>query len=469
MQAKNAVIIGGGPAGLSAGYVLSRNKQKVTVFEKGKQPGGLAMTLNWKGFLFDVGGHRFFTKNDEINDFVEKLMKTELIDVNRISRIYFGSKYFDYPLKPFNALLNLGTRKTIVASFDYLIVQIKKCLGMSRKDVSFEDWITNRFGNALYRFFFKDYTEKVWGIPCSELSADWASQRIKGMSLFEVVKNAFSFRKKDSPKSLIEKFKFPKKGIGRISEKLSEEIQKSGNRVELNSEVKRIFHSNGRITAVEVDGKKVEADEFLSSMPVTELILRMTPALPKEIIGLAKSLRYRDWMSVNLLMKQKRVTDDTWIYVHDKEISFGRIQQWANWSEAMTAGNRGSITFEIFANEGDKFWNMPDDKLISLVKTDVSRIGFMNSSLLGEGFVLRVKKAYPVYDIGYQEKVDKIKAYLKKFSNLQLIGRYGTFRYNNMDHSIEIGLRAAENVLGAKNDLDAVNSEGEYHEIKSET
>ncbi len=457
-------IIGAGPAGLAAGFRLTKKNKKVIVLEKEKLVGGLAKTINWNGFRFDLGGHRFFTKNKEINSFVNNLMKNEMIEVNRISRIYLNGKFFDYPLKPQNALLNTGLSTTVKASIDYIIVKLSFWRRM-HEEKTFEDWISNRFGYTLYKLFFKEYTEKVWGIPCKKIAAIWASQRIKGMSLTSVVKNALF--KASGPKSLIDKFTYPKYGIGRICERMKEEIMKK-NKVLVNSSVIKIISNKDKIVSVETKNhKKIIADNFISTMPITALILNMHPKAPQEVIDAAKRLTYRDWMAINFITKNKRFSKDTWIYVQNKSISFGRIQQWANWSESMLYKNKGSVMVEFFVTEGDEYWNMDDQKLINIAKIDIcQKLKLLKEEELIDGTVIRIKKAYPVYRVGYEKHLKIIKDYLKRFGNLTIIGRYGTFRYNNIDHALEAGLKSAENLMGANHDLEIINADDEYLEEK---
>lgn len=461
-------ILGGGPAGLSAGFVLAKNNQKVEVFEKDSIVGGLSKTIERNGFRFDMGGHRFWTKNDEIDKFVKELMGDELIKTPRISRIYFNNRFFDYPLKPVNALLSLGVFKATHVVGSYLGNKVKGAF-VKKKDISFEDWITNRFGKKMYEIFFKNYTEKVWGIPCSIIAAEWAAQRIKGMSLRTAVKEAFF--KSGEVKTLIEEFYYPKLGTGRVPERLAEEIIKEGSKVEVDSNVVSINHKEDRIDSVtvEVNGRKemVKGDNFISSIPITELIENLNPRAPEDILDMARRLAYRDIVLVNLMLDRETITNDTWIYIQEQGVPFGRLQQPKNWSKYLVPEGKSSLIVEYFSSVGDKFWNMKDDELIKLsVEHLQDTLKFIKKEEVFDGFVIRIRKAYPTYEIGYEEPLKQLKEYLKKFKNLQIIGRYGIFRYNNMDHSIEMGIKAAKNLLGEEHDLDKIGTEQEYQEVK---
>lgn len=464
---KHTVIMGAGPAGLTAGLMLTRNQEPVTVIEKGKSVGGLAKTIEWKGYRVDYGGHRFFTKNRQVHDLVLSLIKDELVNVKKISRIYLNGKYFNYPLEPANALLSLGAGTTIIAGKDYVFARVKDRLSPGEKK-SFEGWTKSRFGWKLYELFFKNYTEKVWGIPCTQLSSDFADQRIRGLSIVKMVRRAV-FPKKKKIKSLIEEFIYPRMGYGVIWEKMKDEVLQKKGSVMLESEVTKVNHDGKKIISIEVKDKNgtktVTGDEYISTIPLTELVKKLSPAPSKEVLEACEKLKFRDWIGITYVINKKRITSDTWLYVPDPSLKFGRIQQWANWSEGLIQGDHGSLMLEYFVFEGDKTWNMSDADLLEFGKKELcDQLKFMKREDILDGFVLRARKTYPVYAMGYEQPLELVKGEVKKFSNLQIIGRYGTFRYNNADHSIEMGIQAADKILGRPADPDAVNKAKEYQE-----
>lgn len=464
---KQTVIMGGGPAGLSCALMLARNSQPSIVIEKGRSVGGLAKTIEWKGYRVDFGGHRFFTKNRQVHDLVLGLIRNELVNVKKISRIYLNGKYFNYPLEPANALLSLGPGTTVVAMKDYAFARVKDRVAPEEK-ISFEGWTKSRFGWKLYELFFKNYTEKVWGIPCTQLSSDFADQRIRGMSLVKMVRRAF-FPKKKKVKSLIEEFIYPRLGYGVIWEKMKEEILAKKNNVLLESEVTRVNHDGRKIISIEVKDKNgsktIIGENFISTIPLTELVKKMSPVPSQEILDACSQLKFRDWIGITYVMNKKRITDDTWLYVPDPKLKFGRIQQWANWSEGLIVGEHGSLMLEYFVFEGDEVWRKSDEELLEFGKKELcDQLKFIKREDILDGFVLRARKTYPVYSLGYEKPLNLLKNYVKEFENLQIIGRYGTFRYNNADHSIEMGIAAAEKILGHAADPDAVNRAKEYHE-----
>jgi len=463
------IIMGGGPAGLSAGKILTDANLNCIVFEKDDGVGGLSRTHSHKGFLFDLGGHRFFTKKNELDEFIQRLMVDELIEVKRSSKIYFMNRYFNYPPTFFDAFMGLGP----ILNAQILVSFLKEKISWRKKPViTLEDWMISQFGRKMYEIFFKNYTEKVWGGPCSQGSAIWASQRIKGMSLLSTIRETIFPSKKERPVSLIPHFKYPAHGIGRISERMKQEIEKK-NQIRLNSGVAKIFHKDNKITGVLVQTRHEkesieQATHFLSSIPVTELILGFDPPAPKEVIDSAKRLRYRDLLIVVLMFDSEPITKDTWIYVPDPEIQFGRLHEPTNWSRAMSPAGKTSLVFEYFCFETDPIWSMPDEKLAELTLEQFKKIKLAPGveKKLIDYCVVRVKKAYPIHELGYDILLEIIKNFVKKFSNLTLMGRYGMFIYNNLDHSIETGIRAAQNLLGANHDIEEVLKKNEYLEIK---
>ncbi len=462
--------MGGGLAGLAASYELSKAKKKVIVFEKWEDVGGLARTIEKKGFRFDTGPHRWYAKNDMVNNWMLKLMGKEVIRVPRLTRIYFDGKYFFYPIKLTNALKGIGLTKSISAVFDYLYSRIKARLFHPELQ-TMEDGYINQFGKTLYETFFKRYSEKLWGVDCRKISIDWVGQRTRGLSVMTIIKDTF-FKSKDVV-SLVDEFSYPKNGIGGIANKLSKETIRYGGEVFLNSDVTQIYHSENKITEINIqDGKSNEkyvADNFISSIPLNDLILRLNPKVPAYIKLLADKLKYRDELQVALFIRKTHITPDTWIYVHPKNIPYMRVMEMDNWGDKLSPKGTTSLVFELACNEGDALWKKADKEVIDMVSESYIKEFHQidRSDILG-GYVHRVPKEYPVYHLDYKKDIDTIKEYLRKFTNLQLIGRNGTFRYNNMDHSIEMGLYAAWNLICGKNkyDIDSVNIEREYLEEK---
>ncbi|MBE0429922.1 MAG: NAD(P)/FAD-dependent oxidoreductase [Thermoleophilia bacterium] len=464
-------VIGAGPAGLSAAFILSENHKDAVVLEMSGQVGGISRTIVRDGFRFDLGGHRFFTKDDEIDDFFRQILGDEAIWVPRSSKIFYMDKYFDYPLTPANALMGMGIGTTARCLGDYGLVKIRN-LFRKPEIVSLEDWVSNEFGRELFKLFFKNYTEKVWGIDCDRICAEWAAQRIKGLSLRVAVRDALFPQKDGKVATLIDKFMYPRLGIGRISERLVEDIEARGNEVRTRSRAAAVNHEGGRITSVDVESAdegnyRLEVESLCSSMPLTELVLAMRPQASEDVRHAAGSLRYRDLITVNLMVDKPQVTDQTWIYIHDPTITLGRVHEPKNWSVDMAPEGKSSIVAEYFCFEGDSIWTMDDRELIDLTIADLDRrLGFLKKEEVIDGFVVRVPKAYPMYELGYEEPLKKVMDYVGGFSNLEIVGRYGTYKYNNMDHSMKTGILAARNLLGESHDIHEVNLKKEYHEEK---
>lgn len=472
MDRKTTIIIGAGPAGLAAAYELIKNNQKVIIVEKNNLIGGLSRTVEYKGYHFDVGGHRFFTKEEPVQKIWQEVLGNEFLVRPRLSRIYYGNKFYYYPLKPFNALKNLGIFKSIVIFSSYIFIRIKSRLGLLKTATTFEEWVTQKFGTRLFNIFFKTYTEKVWGIPTSQIGAEWAAQRIKGLSLSKAVINSF-FPSKGKVTTLIDEFNYPRLGPGMMYQKMAELVIKQGGEVLLETEAVKIIRDGNLIKNIVVhtkDGsqKELHADYFLSSMPLPELIEKIQ-APPAEIIEANNFLKFRSFITICLIINKAELFPDNWIYIHSPEVQVGRIQNFKNWSPAMVPDQtKTALGMEYFCFQGDQLWRSPDEQLIKLASQELEKVGLGKSSDVIDGFVIRQADAYPTYKIGYQEPLQKIYSYLKTFNNLQTIGRGGLFRYNNMDHSILTGLYAAKNILGGHFDVLNVNTEQEYHEIKND-
>jgi protoporphyrinogen oxidase len=452
------VILGGGLSGLSTGYVLSNAGFSVKVYERDSVVGGLSKTIDKNGFRFDLGGHRFFTRDEQIDAFVRDLMGNELLTVQRSSKIYLRNKYFDYPLKPINAMFGLGIPTTVRILTDYIRQTTKRTI-RNKETVSLEDWVVSNFGRTMFNIYFKEYSEKVWGIDCSRISATWVAQRIKGLSLATALKNAFfKFSGKDLA-TLTDSFLYPSLGIGRLSDRLREEIEKS-NDVFTDTIVECVNHSDFRVGSISVRNQgqvlTIPADECISSIPITKLVSILNPSPPAGILETAAKLRYRDLVVVAIMVDRERVTDQTWIYIPEQKIPFGRIHEPTNWSPAMAPPGKSLLIMEFFSFRGDAVWNMHDDKLADLTVENLVRLGFINKQEVLDSVVVRVPKAYPLFEVGYRKHADDLHDYLGRFSNLHIAGRSGMFRYYNMDVAIRSGIETAEKVIQKSRSADAV-------------
>jgi protoporphyrinogen oxidase len=462
---KKVVIVGAGPAGLTAAYELTKFNIRPIVLEKLDKVGGIARTENYKGFYFDMGGHRFFTKSREVNQMWREVLGADFLRRSRLSRIYYRHKFFFYPLKPLNTLLGLGFLEAILIILSYIRWQ----LFPYRQEETFEQWVTNRFGKRLFLTFFKTYTEKVWGIPCSELKAEWAAQRIKDLSLKTALVSMF-MKPKNTIKTLIEQFDYPRRGPGMMWNMVKERVEERGGCVRLNTDVVKICRTGNHIDSVVVsrDGQQevITGTDFISSMPVTEFIKKLDPAPPQPVLEAADSLKYRDFLTVCLVANKAQTFPDNWIYVHDPDVRVGRIQNFKNWSPDMVPDpSKTSLGLEYFCTEGDELWNMADADLIELGKREIDRIGLASYADIEDGCVFRVSKSYPVYDSDYRDHLAVIREYVSGLENFQTIGRNGLHRYNNQDHAMLTGMLAVRNMmLGEKNDLWSVNADQEYHE-----
>jgi protoporphyrinogen oxidase len=465
MNHSPTIIIGAGPAGLTAAYQLVKRNIRPIVIEKSNQVGGLARTEDYKGYRFDIGGHRFFTHLQEVEQLWEEVLGEEFIKVARLSRIYYQGRYFNYPLNIFNTLSNLG----IVESLLILLSYFKAKLWPHPEEKTFEHWVINRFGQRLYQKFFKTYTEKVWGILCTTIQADWAAQRIKGLSLKTVVSNALFSNNHNRAKTLIHEFHYPVLGPGIMWQRFQELVEGQGGVTHLNSEVVRFKLKGNRIQEVSlIQGEKtigIPGENFFSSIPLTELIFRLDPPAPNEVLVAAHHLTYRSFVLVGLIINRGDLFPDQWIYVHSPEVKVGRIQNFRNWSPKMVPDQKKtSLGMEYFCTEGDEIWRMPDIELLKLAKRELVHLGMAEAAEVEDGVVYRQPKAYPVYNNDYQQHLQVIQRFLVTIENLQTIGRNGLHRYNNQDHSMLTGMLAVENILGANHDLWELNKEREYIE-----
>ncbi|MGD9155568.1 MAG: NAD(P)/FAD-dependent oxidoreductase [Bacillota bacterium] len=465
------IILGGGPAGLAAAYDLAKNGVANLVLEKDRQVGGISKTIIYKDFYFDLGGHRFFTKFPEVEALWREVLAANFQKTPRLSRIYYRNKFFNYPLTPLNALFGVGIGATLVIIGSYL----KAKMFPSRPEDTFEQWVSNRFGKKLFTMFFKTYTEKVWGIPCSSIQAEWAAQRIKGLSLSSAIYNALFKPKNSNIKTLIDEFDYPVFGPGMMYSEMKAKAELTGaSRCLSECEVVKLNHVGFTVKSVvyrDPNGQRrlIDGSHFISSIPITELIAGIDPPAPPAVLAAAQKLQYRSLITVDIIINKAKIFPDNWIYIHSPEVKLGRIQNFKNWSARMVPDPRkSSLGLEYFCNEHDELWEMPDEELFSLAAAEVEKIRICQKADIEDYVVVRVPKAYPVYNLGYQESLAVVAKYLRQFSNLQPVGRYGLFKYNNMDHSIMTGLYASENIRAGNRLYDtwSINVDAEYHEEK---
>jgi len=468
MSAKEAsqrtAILGAGLTGLTAAYVLQRRGVSVQVLEADRVLGGASRTVPYDGFRFDLGGHRFYTKNQRVLDLVRELLRDELITVERVSRIYLDGKFVDYPLSFFSALSGLGAGRSLAVAGSYAA---QKMRGLVRKnpESTFEQWVVNRFGRRLYEIYFKPYSEKVWGIPCSELGADFAAQRIKGMS-FRAALRSMLLPKKDAPATLASRFVYPRLGFGRIPEQMAAALPASA--LHLSSPVVRVEHDGRRVTAAicrsEGGETRFEADNFINTIPVNEFVHALSPAPPPVVLDAADGLRYRAIVIAFLTLDREQVTPDHWIYFSSGDVFFGRMHEPKNWSVAMAPQGRTSLVVEVFCFETDPAWTEPEQALLKRVAKRLAELKLIEEKQVSGGCIVRLPKAYPLYVNDYQRRMNTILDFLRQFGNLQSAGRNGLFRYTSGDWYIDMGIKAAENLLGEHHDLMSVGAAQEYAE-----
>jgi protoporphyrinogen oxidase len=472
----STVVIGAGPAGLTAAYALSKAGARVTVLERDPvYVGGIARTASYKGYHFDIGGHRFFSKSQEVEDLWTELLPNDMLERPRSSRILYGGKYYTYPLQAVEALLNLGIIESSLCVLSYA-----KARAFPVKDArSLEDWVSNQFGERLFRIFFKTYNEKVWGMSCKEISADWAAQRIKGLSLSSAILNALPFKRKPRErgqviKTLIDSFRYPRLGPGMMWQACADRIRDMGNEVRLGRRVTGCAYDAARgtwtVTHVGEDGQASTstAKNVVSSAPIRELVAGLSPAPSSAARTAAESLRYRDFLTVVLIVRDKDAFNDNWIYIHDPSVLVGRIQNFKAWSPEMVPDpTMACYGLEYFCFEGDGLWNSSDAELIERGKREIAQIGLAHAADVVDGCVVRQPKAYPVYDDAYARHVDTVRQEIEsRYPGLHLVGRNGMHKYNNQDHAMMTALLCARNILAGQTLFNVwnVNQDAEYHE-----
>jgi len=467
VSAAPVVVAGAGPAGLAAGLALARSGRRVVLVERDDAVGGLARTVERDGYRFDIGGHRFFTRVPEVQALWDELLGADMLVRRRRSRILFNGRYFDYPLTASSALAGLGVAEGVRILASYARAR----LAPIRPERSFADWVTNRFGRRLFEAFFRSYTEKVWGRPCESIGAEWAAQRIRGLSLRAALADMLR-RGRGGHRTLATEFLYPRLGPGMLWERMRAEVERRGGRVLLGTSLASLRVAGGRIEAVEVVGRGtrewIPAAHLVSTIPLRDLAAALSTALTPAEREAARALRYRDFIQVAVVLEGEEPFPDTWLYLHDHAISCGRIQNFRAWSpELVPQPDRCCLGLEYFCDTGDALWTRSDEALGELAAADLARLGFADRSRIVTSHVVRMRGAYPVYDDGFAERVAVLRGALSRIGNLGVAGRSGMHRYNNMDHSMLTGVLAARNVLGERNDTWAVAGEDDHLEPES--
>jgi protoporphyrinogen oxidase len=462
----HVVVIGAGPAGLTAAYVLAKAGVRVTVLEAGTTVGGLSRTVEYNGYRFDIGGHRFFTKMREVEALWQEILGDDFISVPRLSRIHYNGRFFDYPLKAGNALRGLGAFNASRIVLSYLRWHYRP----HPVEETFEEWVTNRFGKRLYEIFFKTYTEKVWGIPCSEISAEWAAQRIQGLSLARAILSSVALTTRpDVVRTLIHEFKYPRLGPGQMWETCRTHVERLGGRVLMQHPVAGLEWRGGRVvsavTRTPTGHTRVAGDHFISTMPLRSLVRAFDPATPASVRDAAEGLQYRDFILVALILDGDDLFPDNWIYVHTPGLKVGRIQNFNNWSRAMVPDpGRTCLGLEYFCSIGDDVWQRSDSDLIELATRELGVLKIARAARVVDAKVVRVPKAYPIYNSTFHERLEVIRGFLDGLNNFHTVGRNGMHKYNNQDHSMMAALLAVETMQGGSADVWEINTDLEYHE-----
>mgnify|MGYP001445566146 FL=1 len=461
------LIIGAGPAGLTAAWEAEKLGIKTLVLEGDKEVGGISRTVERNGWRFDIGGHRFFTKVDEVYKIWDEILgRDDFLLRPRMSRIYYKQKFYDYPLKASNALFNLGIFEAIRCVLSYFYVRIRP----PKNQDNFENWVAARFGWRLYNIFFKTYTEKVWGVDATKIGSDWASQRIKNLSLMKAILNAFQINKSgEIITTLIDKFKYPKYGPGMMWETAYKKLLDKGHEIKLNKRIVEISKEDDHYLVTTKDGEQFKADNILSSMPLAHLPKTIKPSPSKEVLNSGENLKFRDFLSVALVINEEDAFPDNWIYIHEPGVKVGRVQNYGSWSPFMVKEGKTCLGLEYFVNIGDELWSMEDEKLIALATDELEKLSLIKKDSSLEGYVVRMPKAYPVYDLNYSKNIENIADWLsKEHKGIHPIGRNGMHRYNNQDHSMMTAIKSIRNILkNENNDIWRINVEEDYHEETS--
>ncbi len=461
---KSVIVIGAGPAGLSTAHQLAKSGMQVTLIEAGPTVGGLARSFDLWGQRVDCGPHRFFSSDKIVNDYFSEIVKDDFTLVNRLTRIYYRNKFFFYPLQPLNALSNLPPFTVLHILVSYALQRLSPI----KNPITLEEWVTNRFGYKLYSIFFKNYTEKLWGIPCTKIDADWAAQRIKKLSLFEAIKSALFGDKEQKHKTLVDQFAYPNDGTGMIYERIAEEFKKCGGILKLSSPVRRVVQTaEGKVTGVEcVDGTMLNADNVISTMPLTQMVKGLQ-ACPPSVQSACDSLYFRNTILVYVEVEAENLFPDNWIYVHSPDVLHGRITNFRNWCPQINRDKKTTILCcEYWCFDNDDIWKKSEQEMGELAKEELLKLKLIKPEhKVLNHYLLHIPKCYPVYEIGYMKNVSVIKNYLDTIPNLMVIGRYGSFKYNNQDHSILMGLLAARQLVSGRNEhLWNINTDSEYQE-----
>lgn len=462
---KKVAVIGAGPAGMTAAYELAKAGVYVELFEAGPQVGGLAKTIDLWGQKVDLGPHRFFSNDTRINKAWLEVVGKDYHMVDRLTRIYYKGKFYYYPIKAGDALKKLGFFTSAACMFSFMWQKVKP----AKQDGTFENWVVSRFGRKLFSIFFKTYSEKLWGISCTELDADFAAQRIKKLSLWEAVKNAVTGGKNNKHKTLVDQFAFPTGGTGMVYERMKTLVEEKGGKVFLNTPVKRVLTENGTVTSLELENGEVHHyDHVISSMPFTLLVTRL-PETPQHILDLTAQLKFRNTVLVYLEVHGKDLFPDNWLYVHSTDLKMGRITNFRNWvPEILNGKDTTIVVLEYWCNDEDPEWTQSNESWIELGKVELRKTGLIKDAPIGEGHVHRIQRCYPIYSRGYKERLKPVEDYLTTVKGLSVIGRYGAFKYNNQDHSILMGLLAAENLVkGTNHNLWEINTDYEDYQEQS--
>ena len=459
---KKVAVIGAGPAGITAAYQLAKAGVSVDVFEASPAVGGLARTIELWGQKVDLGPHRFFSSDPRVNHLWLEVIGDDYDMIDRLTRIYYKRRFFYYPLKPFNALINLGLLEATRCMTSYGVQRFRR----ATEQTCFENWVVSRFGRRLFEIFFKTYSEKLWGIPCTELDSDFAAQRIKKLSLWEAVRNALCLGTKTRHKTLVDQFAYPHNGTGELYTRMAGQVRACGGTVECRRAVRRVLTSNARVIGLELEtGEQCFFDEVISTMPLNLLVTRL-PGVPANIRTAAEALRFRNTILVYLRVDAADLFPDNWLYVHSPDLRTGRITNFRNWVPQLYGREQSSIlVLEYWCNDEDELWSQSEDELIALASGELRKTGLIKDARISGGYVHRIHRCYPVYNRGYKAVLEPVQRYLNSIAGMTVIGRYGAFKYNNQDHSILMGILAAENIAtGTAHDLWAINTDYEYQE-----